>query len=193
MKGYDSMLIVARTRLVRITTEFSNQSRGLMKTSGWSFLEGLIGPKLRFWPTRGTIRELHGSFSLACTRRDALLIVVQHFLDRPRLLFGQQHIGVGAQRRDFKRFPGQRDMLAATGRFPDLVHDVLRGIRRVAPTPSAELTCHPPLHAAPVPPDRLDGVFAAGADCAAVVTDITLNDDPEARTREWIEKTDRWR
>ncbi|RUW51922.1 thiamine phosphate synthase, partial [Mesorhizobium sp. M8A.F.Ca.ET.021.01.1.1] len=24
-------------------------------------------------------------------------------------------------------------------------------------------------------------------------TDITLNDDPEARTREWIEKTDQWR
>lgn len=42
-------------------------------------------------------------------------------------------------------------------------------------------------------PERLDGVFAQGADSAAVVTDITLNADPEARTREWIEKTDRWR
>lgn len=42
-------------------------------------------------------------------------------------------------------------------------------------------------------PDRLDGVFAADADSAAVVTDITLNADPEARTREWIEKTERWR
>ncbi|CDX12660.1 Thiamine-phosphate synthase [Mesorhizobium sp. ORS 3324] len=42
-------------------------------------------------------------------------------------------------------------------------------------------------------PERLDGVFAAGADSAAVVTDITLNPDPEARTREWIEKTDPWR
>ena len=42
-------------------------------------------------------------------------------------------------------------------------------------------------------PERLDGVFAQGADSAAVVTDITLNTDPEARTREWIEKTDRWR
>jgi thiamine-phosphate pyrophosphorylase len=42
-------------------------------------------------------------------------------------------------------------------------------------------------------PDRLEGVFAAGADSAAVVTDITLNADPEARTREWIEKTGRWR
>ncbi|MFC3321388.1 thiamine phosphate synthase [Mesorhizobium cantuariense] len=41
--------------------------------------------------------------------------------------------------------------------------------------------------------DRLDGVFEAGADSAAVVTDITLNADPEARTREWIEKTTRWR
>ncbi|MGX9147843.1 thiamine phosphate synthase [Mesorhizobium sp. 128a] len=42
-------------------------------------------------------------------------------------------------------------------------------------------------------PDRLDGVFEAGADCAAVVTDITLNADPEARTQQWIEKTNRWR
>lgn len=38
-------------------------------------------------------------------------------------------------------------------------------------------------------PDRLPGVFAAGADSAAVVTDITLNADPEARTREWIVAT----
>lgn len=42
-------------------------------------------------------------------------------------------------------------------------------------------------------PERLDGVFAQGADSAAVVTDITLNADPEARTREWIAKTERWR
>ncbi|MCA1443275.1 thiamine phosphate synthase [Ensifer sp. IC4062] len=41
--------------------------------------------------------------------------------------------------------------------------------------------------------DRLEGVFAHGADSAAVVTDITLNADPEGRTREWVEKTARWR
>lgn len=41
--------------------------------------------------------------------------------------------------------------------------------------------------------ERLDGVFAQGADSAAVVTDITLNTDPEARTREWITKTAQWR
>ncbi|WEX90147.1 thiamine phosphate synthase [Sinorhizobium garamanticum] len=41
--------------------------------------------------------------------------------------------------------------------------------------------------------DRLEGVFAHGANSAAVVTDITLNADPEGRTREWIEKTARWR
>ncbi len=35
-------------------------------------------------------------------------------------------------------------------------------------------------------PDRLPGVFAAGADSAAVVTDILRADDPEARTRDWI-------
>ena len=33
--------------------------------------------------------------------------------------------------------------------------------------------------------ERAPGVLAAGADVAAVVTDITLNEDPEARTRAW--------
>lgn len=34
--------------------------------------------------------------------------------------------------------------------------------------------------------DRLPGVFAAGADSAAVVTDIQTAPDPEARTRDWV-------
>lgn len=33
---------------------------------------------------------------------------------------------------------------------------------------------------------RLAGVFAAGADVAAVVTDIIRNRDPEARARQWL-------
>ncbi|MCJ9724044.1 thiamine phosphate synthase [Agrobacterium sp. SHOUNA12C] len=37
--------------------------------------------------------------------------------------------------------------------------------------------------------DRIAGVFENGADSAAVVTDITLNADPEARTLEWIAVT----
>lgn len=41
--------------------------------------------------------------------------------------------------------------------------------------------------------ERLEGVFASGADSAAVVTDIILNADPEARTQEWIERTAPWR
>ncbi|WP_374300046.1 thiamine phosphate synthase [Paracoccus sp. (in: a-proteobacteria)] len=36
-------------------------------------------------------------------------------------------------------------------------------------------------------PDRARLAFAAGADVAAAVTDITLNPDPEARIREWLE------
>lgn len=35
-------------------------------------------------------------------------------------------------------------------------------------------------------PERLPDVFAAGADSAAVVTDIQNAPDPETRTREWI-------
>ena len=41
--------------------------------------------------------------------------------------------------------------------------------------------------------DRIAGVFEHGADSAAVVTDITLNADPEGRTREWIARTAPWR
>ena len=37
--------------------------------------------------------------------------------------------------------------------------------------------------------DRGEGVFAAGADIISVVTDITLNDNPEARLQEWIRAT----
>jgi thiamine-phosphate pyrophosphorylase len=34
--------------------------------------------------------------------------------------------------------------------------------------------------------ERLPQVFAAGADVAAVVTDIVRNEDPEARSRAWV-------
>lgn len=34
---------------------------------------------------------------------------------------------------------------------------------------------------------RARGAFAAGADIVSAVTDITLNDDPEARMRDWLE------
>ncbi|MEM8650301.1 MAG: thiamine phosphate synthase [Pseudomonadota bacterium] len=37
--------------------------------------------------------------------------------------------------------------------------------------------------------ERAPGVFEAGADLISVVTDITLNDDPENRIREWLEVT----
>ena len=38
-------------------------------------------------------------------------------------------------------------------------------------------------------PERLPSLFAAGADSAAVVTDIKMAEDPEARCREWIAVT----
>lgn len=42
-------------------------------------------------------------------------------------------------------------------------------------------------------PERLPGVFGAGADSAAVVTDIAQAADPEARTREWLVASEAWR
>ena len=38
--------------------------------------------------------------------------------------------------------------------------------------------------------ERLPGVFGAGADVAAVVTDIVRHADPEARMREWLSTAD---
>ncbi|KQI72171.1 thiamine-phosphate pyrophosphorylase [Loktanella sp. 5RATIMAR09] len=35
--------------------------------------------------------------------------------------------------------------------------------------------------------ERAPGAFDAGADVVSAVTDITLNDDPEGRAREWLE------
>lgn len=37
--------------------------------------------------------------------------------------------------------------------------------------------------------ERAPGAFEAGADIIAAVTDITFNDDPEARVAEWLEAT----
>ncbi|KZM50260.1 thiamine phosphate synthase [Labrenzia sp. OB1] len=41
--------------------------------------------------------------------------------------------------------------------------------------------------------ERVSGVFENGADVAAVISDVTGNRDPEARTREWLSLTARWR
>ncbi len=40
-----------------------------------------------------------------------------------------------------------------------------------------------------ITPERLSGVFDAGADSAAVVTDIQRAEDPEAQTRKWLRAT----
>ncbi|RCW83942.1 thiamine phosphate synthase [Paracoccus lutimaris] len=40
-----------------------------------------------------------------------------------------------------------------------------------------------------VTPERALEAFAAGADIASVVTDITLNPDPESRIRDWLRVT----
>ena len=37
--------------------------------------------------------------------------------------------------------------------------------------------------------ERAQGAFDAGADIVSAVTDITLNDDPEARIKAWIDAT----
>jgi len=42
-------------------------------------------------------------------------------------------------------------------------------------------------------PERAHGVLNAGADVVSLVTDITLNPDPETRVRHWIELTAAYR
>ncbi len=41
--------------------------------------------------------------------------------------------------------------------------------------------------------DRAPGVFLAGADAVAMVTDITLNSSPPDQVKKWIELTEPWR
>ncbi|WP_372604647.1 thiamine phosphate synthase [Actibacterium sp.] len=38
--------------------------------------------------------------------------------------------------------------------------------------------------------ERAADAFSAGADCVSAVTDITLNDDPDARIRHWLEQVE---
>ncbi|MBI0003176.1 thiamine phosphate synthase [Bartonella sp. M0177] len=42
-------------------------------------------------------------------------------------------------------------------------------------------------------PERAKAVLEAGADSAAVVTDIALNKNPEDRVKQWLEATRKWR
>ena len=37
-----------------------------------------------------------------------------------------------------------------------------------------------------ITPERADGVLAAGADSAAVITDFFTHPDPKARVRQWL-------
>ena len=96
VKGYDSMLVrtlvAARTRLVQITTELSNQIRGLMKTFGLVVPRGkggtfeaevqrlLVGqaelariilPMLEAWRSVRTRASVLGRQLLACARQSA--------------------------------------------------------------------------------------------------------------------------
>lgn len=67
-----------------------------------------------------------------------------------------------------------------------------QGVEKIA-TWKAKVSDLPLVAIGGLRPERLPGVFANGADSAAVVTDITLNPDPEARTREWLAATAEWR
>ena len=42
-------------------------------------------------------------------------------------------------------------------------------------------------------PERAKAVLEAGADSAAVVTDIAMNENPEDRVKQWLEATQKWR
>ncbi len=42
-------------------------------------------------------------------------------------------------------------------------------------------------------PERAKVVLEAGADSAAVVTDIAMNEKPEDRVKQWLEATQKWR
>ena len=64
---------------------------------------------------------------------------------------------------------------------PQGLERVTEGKRRVGDTPLVAI--------GGLTVERAPGVLAAGADILSVVTDITLNPDPESRTRAWVEAT----
>ena len=68
----------------------------------------------RFGPRRPTARV------------DALAVVLQRLLCRFGLFFGEQNIGVRAERRDRERLISEGYTFARFGLIPCLVHDVLR-------------------------------------------------------------------
>ncbi|HVJ32846.1 MAG TPA: thiamine phosphate synthase [Terriglobia bacterium] len=67
-----------------------------------------------------------------------------------------------------------------------------QGLARIAEW-KAKLGAVPLVAIGGLNPQRLPGIFAQGADSAAVVTDICLNPDPEGRTREWMQATETYR
>lgn len=66
-----------------------------------------------------------------------------------------------------------------------------QGLQRLALW-KAQLPC-PLVAIGGITPERAAGVFEAGADSAAIITDIVTNESPEQRTREWVGLTAPWR
>ncbi|NRP76080.1 hypothetical protein ILFOPFJJ_07004 [Ensifer psoraleae] len=80
------------------------------------------------------------------TRLDPFLIPDEGLLDRFGFLFGKQHVGVCAKRRDSERFSGKGYTLAPGRRFPCVIHDLLRSIDRIAFACVAEKAGHQTFH-----------------------------------------------
>lgn len=89
----------------------------------------------------------------------------------------------------------QPDYVALGPVFPTILKAMKwapQGLDRIADW-KARVTPLPLVAIGGLTPERAVAALEKGADSAAVVTDITLNAEPEARTLEWIGATAPWR
>ena len=98
----------------------------------------------------------------------------------------RQHPRRGRARRG--RWPRRPDYVALGPIYPTILkemHWAPQGLDRVREW-KRRIGALPLVAIGGLTVERAAGVFAAGADIVSVVTDITLNPDPEARVRAWI-------
>src|SRR3954463_3454786 len=108
-----------------------------------------VGPRLEEAPEMARIVLAAFRTKRHLARLHALGIIVPRFLDGPGSLFGQQHVGIGTERRDTECLACQCDPRSGGGLLPGVVHHVLR-LGRCGITTASGDRRQKAFHAAPV-------------------------------------------
>lgn len=175
--------------------------------------QGAMLVQLRFKGDAADIPHQIAAAQSACQRHGAQLVVNDHW--REALAAGADFIHLGQEDLDTTDLPA---IVRAGLRFGISTHDRAEldraltlhpayiALGPIYPTTLKQMKWQPQgleklarwkTRIADIPlvaigglsPDRLPAVFAAGADVAAVVTDLVTATDPDARTRLWLQAT----